>query len=197
MSELPTEDDSSVDDSRALVAHEVRELRNAVQVMAQRTEALSRDFGKVNELTARQQEVDRRTAEAVAEAARAVATVRKIEQATVPRKEIDEREATVRTALVAYRRRVASRWMATTVIGIAVMLAAIMFAVNWASGYRGSIYTVCVQRDDQSAKVRHYLEDQKAGALARVKTQAERDAILRSIRQLEDAFPNVPCKGLQ
>lgn len=185
------------DDTRAFLPHEVRELRSAVQLMAKRTEALSRDFAKVNELTARQQEVDRKTAEAVAEAARAVATVRKIEQATVPRHEIEERENTVRMALVAYRRRVASRWMATMVIGIVVMLAAIMFAVNWASGYRGEVYNVCVQRDAQSAKVRTYLEDQKGGALARAKTQAERDAINASIKQLEDAFPNVPCRGLQ
>lgn len=180
--------------SRAVA--EVRELRNAVTMLASRTESLSKDFAKVNELTARQQEVDRKTAEAVAEAAKAVAAVRAVEARVVPRKEFEEREAVVRAAITAYRKRIVARWTATIVIAVALIIGGIIFAANWASGYTGAVYRVCTQRDAQSVKVRHYLEDQRANALARATDQAQRDAIIRSIKQLEDAFPVVSCRGL-
>lgn len=180
-----------------MLISEVRELRSAVVALGQRVEALSRDFTKVNELTARQQEVDRRTAEAVAEAARAVSAVRQVEKQAVPRTELDERDRAVRAALVAYRKRVFARWTATWVIGLTLMVGGIIFAANWAAGYRGAVYTVCVQRDDQAQKVRAYLEDQRAAALAKAPDQATRDQINRAISQLDAAFPNVDCQGVR
>lgn len=172
--------------SAVALVQEISELRAAVSVLSARTDALAGGLEKVNDINSQQQDVDRRSAEAVYTAATALATVNDTKLAVEDAQKKHAIEVGKQLAL--QRNRMMRRFYGLAVVGTVVVLTAVVGAVSYATGqsaYKSDLYQLCLERSKQSAAINSVLS--KPPAVPLTESQKEDAA------KLKEAFKPVDC----
>ena len=208
MTEQPADEyDGPERRSTARLVGEVEEMRAGINVLARRVEDLSKSLSQVNTVTAQQQEVDRRAAQAVFTAATALARVdaNKKEAEALAVAHANETQLALKEAneshaaeLHEQRHKLMRRiWLLATVV-LVIAIVAVTASVAYTRGterFQRNSYNVCLQRSDQAARIRLYLTKQAANInrLPPTRQAQARD----DLNILLGAFPAISCDGLK
>jgi Tfp pilus assembly protein PilO len=157
---------------------EVTNLKAGTLALAEQVSHLSSVLATVNRIRTEQREIKK--------------DVAAVKESSVTTEDL-QAEATERQR-VHQTIRVRFGFVLVILVGLAV--AFVLIGASYVQ-FRHQSYDVCQARSVQAEKVRTYLSNSQAAALARAHSEAEKQAIRTSISQLLAAFPKVDCDGLR